>query len=130
MPNCFPKCMYQCSFPSVPVDAGSCFSFFFFLNPQLRICSLIWDGGGEGEREREISISCILYTPWPRLHTKPKYVPWPGIEPPTFGVQDDPPTNWATWPGRWLYFSVLAGAWYGQLLTCQSSGRDGISGWF
>ena len=32
-------------------------------------------------------------------HLQPRHVPWLGIEEQPFGVWDDAPTNWATWPG-------------------------------
>ena len=59
------------------------------------------EGEGERERERETSIGCLLHSLQP------------GIEPATqartlpvnwthnlFGVWDNVPTNWATWPGQ------------------------------
>ena len=70
----------------------------------------------EKERERETSISCILYVPGPRIGTwdwvlyrsvageggwgaVPMPVPWLGIEPATFRLQENTPTNRAT-PAR------------------------------
>ena len=71
----------------------SSFLFFFFYNSHLRICLLFLDreeregvsvggwGRGRERGERETLIGCLPYTPQT------------GIEPTTFGVLDDAPTN-------------------------------------
>ena len=63
--------------------------------------------GGEREREtcaRDTSICCLPYAPQQGLNPQPRCVSWPGLNPQPFGVQDNTPTNWATWPGLWVLF--------------------------
>ena len=65
------------------------------------------------ERKRERDISVRKKCQWVASHTlsywglnsQPRHVPWPGIEPPTFWLWNNAPTNWATWPG--LTFLIL-----------------------
>ena len=52
----------------------------------------------ERGRERETSTSNMC--PDGGSNLPPRYVPWPGIEHATFGVQDNTPTNWPTLPGQ------------------------------
>ena len=67
------------------------------------------------ERERERNISVREKHPSAASHTcldwgvnsQPRYVPWPGIKPKPYGVQGDTPTNWATWPGLYIFFSGI-----------------------
>ena len=76
-----------------------------FFYPHLRVCILILEReeGGEKKRERERegeretsmwakhrSVACCT-------------CPGPGSNPPPFRVQDDAPTTWSTWPGRWWH---------------------------
>ena len=77
-----------------------CRAFLFFY-PHLRtFFSLLL----ERERERNIMsekhwlvVSCMCLH-W-ELNPQSRYVPWPGIEPTTFGLWDGSPNSWAPWPG-------------------------------
>ena len=70
-------------------------------------CSLV------REMERNIDVSekhqlvasCLCPDMRPNLH--PRHVPWPGIEPTTFGSWDNIPTDWATPARDESFFSVL-----------------------
>ena len=89
-------------------------SFFFSLKSSLRICLLIlegWKEGGRGEKDRERNMDSLLpvhaltrnwthnlgMCPDQELNLQP------------FGVQDNAPTNSATWPGQLLVFLMLKG---------------------
>lgn len=62
-----------------------------FFNHYPRICFLlVLEKGGEAEKPPSIASSTRL-DPEPNLHLR--YVPWLGIEPVHFGVQDDVSTN-------------------------------------
>ena len=58
---------------------------------------------GEGREKnidvRETLIGCLSYVPHQGPNPPPRHGPWPGIEPETFGLWDDAPTNRAT-PAR------------------------------
>ena len=61
--------------------------------------------GGKKKKERDINVrekyslaaACTCHDQG--LNPRPRYVPDQGLNPHPFGVQDDTPTNWATWPG-------------------------------
>ena len=85
-------------------------NIYLFLNPYLRICLLIFEGE-EKKRERdtcmwETSARCLPYLPrQDQAHNRGmcrdrRQNPWP------FGVWDNIPTNWATWPGTTYTFHV------------------------
>ena len=82
----------------------SCFLFLlnpftFLKNLHPRIYLLILEGEERGEErekhqcDREVSMSCLPYEPQPGAKPAPRYVPWLGLEPTTFAVLDDAPTN-------------------------------------
>ena len=106
-------------------------ALFYFLNTHPRICLLIFTGrerkGGGWERERlhvgekhQSFASHLCLDLGSNL--QPRYVPWLGTEPITFGVQDNTPTNWATWPGLFVlpWYSYPArfpkSKWYPSLI--------------
>ena len=48
---------------------------------------------------RETSVGCLLYVPQPGTKPATRFHDLAKIEPVTFGLQEDAPTNWAT-PAR------------------------------
>ena len=81
---------------------------FIFFNPHPRtLFSLLLEkeeGKEEGERkgerymdvrEKHQLIVSYTFSDW-GSNPQPRHVPWPGIEPSTFQLKDDAPTNWAT----------------------------------
>ena len=87
----------------------SFFKKFFNLFIDLRERGR-WEWGRErqwDQCQRETSIGCPHKCPNRGLNPQPRYVPWPGIKPPTFfSVRDDTPTNWAT-PSRAHVFLII-----------------------
>lgn len=64
-------------------------------------------GRGTHVREKHQLVAPILTpTLGQRSNPKPEYVPWMGIEPATFHVQDNTPSNWASQP-RWPWWSLI-----------------------
>ena len=59
-----------------------------------------------GERERETSVWKRNINRLPLKRALSRYMPWPGIEPSTFDVQNDAPTNLATQPRLDFFFHI------------------------
>ena len=60
----------------------------------------------EGERERNISVGCLLHAPYWGSGPQPSYVPWLGIEPVTLWFIGQHSIHWAT-PVRAFFCFVL-----------------------
>ena len=83
-------------------------SLFFFLIP--RICLLIFrerkESGGETDHQTDIDVREKHQLVASRVHPdqvsnpQPGCVPWSGMEPVVFGVQDDAPPDHAPCPGH------------------------------
>ena len=72
-----------------------CDGSFFFFNLYLKTCFFIAFFREKG-RERNIDMRETVHPDgWSNLQLR--HVPWPGIEPTTFLLRDDAPTNWAIW---------------------------------
>ena len=71
-----------------------------FLNPHLRICLLIDERGMEGSVNQLTPICTLTRDPT----CNPGMCPDWGSNPQLFGVWDNAPSNWATWPGLLLLF--------------------------
>ena len=92
----------------------SCFVCLFVFYPHLRtFFSLLLERGRERGRERgkywckrEALISCLPYMPRLRIIPTTRYEPWPVIEPATFRLRDDTPTNQATLARAGIMFNV------------------------
>ena len=99
----------DCSIPEE--NKGIWNQYVLFFNPHPRICLLILErqgeretegdgGGGEKhEWEGETSIGCFPCVPQQGMELVPCMCPDRGSNPQPFGVRDNGPTNWATWPG-------------------------------
>ena len=73
--------------------------FLFFLHPLSTFFSLLFREEGRKRntdgREKHQSIATLMHPDW-GWNLQPGHVPWWGIKPTTFWLQDDAPTNWAT----------------------------------
>ena len=88
----------------------------FFFNTHPKICSLIFQERKEG-RERERKNINVREKHWSLASCMCLARDWthnPGMCPDWasnsqhLGVQDDAPTNWATWPGQFMqFFSII-----------------------
>ena len=64
--------------------------------------------GGEREREKHIDVRKKHWLVASHMHAiEPGMCPDWESNPQPFGVQDDAPTNWATWPGLFI-FKILS----------------------
>ena len=82
-----------------------------FLNPHPRMFIDFRErerdtkGGRDGKEKEKHRSAASRNHPDRASNPQPRSVPWLGIEPTTFWVWDDSPTNWATQPGPTrLYF--------------------------
>ena len=80
------------------------FFFFFFFNPHPRMFFITFREREEGwERNTHVrekhQLVASRMSPDRASELQPRYLPWLGIEPTTFRLWDDAPTNWTT-PAR------------------------------
>ena len=87
--NLWPFCLQATIHSTEPHQPG----LILFFNPHPRICLLILETD-EGEREKETLISCLLYMSRPRIELTTFF---------SFGIQDNTPANWTTWPGKNIF---------------------------